>query len=157
MHSWRTLILPHLDQQRLYETIDLSKAWDDPANAAAYETMIPTYLCPSIQIPEQHTTYLAVVASDSCFRPTEPRLFSEITDEHRETLMVIEVGPGQAVHWMSPLDADEKLVLSLGPKSKLPHTGWVHAAFVDGSIHFLADEMPAAERRERISISGNDD
>src|SRR5262245_5872973 len=28
LHSWRTLILPYLDQQALYNSIDLSKAWD---------------------------------------------------------------------------------------------------------------------------------
>jgi type II secretory pathway pseudopilin PulG len=33
LHSWRTLILPYLDQQPLYARIDLSKPWDDPANA----------------------------------------------------------------------------------------------------------------------------
>ena len=35
LHSWRTLLLPYLDQRPLYATIDLTKAWDDPANAEA--------------------------------------------------------------------------------------------------------------------------
>ncbi|HEY4260168.1 MAG TPA: DUF1559 domain-containing protein, partial [Schlesneria sp.] len=30
LHSWRTLILPFLDQMPLYQKIDLSKPWDDP-------------------------------------------------------------------------------------------------------------------------------
>ena len=34
LHSWRTLILPFLEQEALYKTIDLSKPWNDPANAA---------------------------------------------------------------------------------------------------------------------------
>ena len=38
LHSWRTLILPYLEQQALYDKIDLSKPWDDPANKEAYET-----------------------------------------------------------------------------------------------------------------------
>ena len=33
LHSWRTLLLPYLDQSPLYNRIDFSKAWDDPANA----------------------------------------------------------------------------------------------------------------------------
>src|SRR5690349_18772074 len=35
LHSWRTLILPYLEQEPLYKTIDLSKPWNDPANAKA--------------------------------------------------------------------------------------------------------------------------
>ena len=28
LHSWRTLLLPYLDQQSLYESIDFSKPWN---------------------------------------------------------------------------------------------------------------------------------
>ena len=35
LHSWRTLILPFVEQKPLYDQIDLSKRWDDPANEAA--------------------------------------------------------------------------------------------------------------------------
>ncbi|APZ94979.1 DUF1559 domain-containing protein [Fuerstiella marisgermanici] len=30
LHSWRTLILPFMEQQALYDSIDLSKPWSDP-------------------------------------------------------------------------------------------------------------------------------
>src|SRR4051794_27348607 len=46
LHSWRTLILPYLEQETLYQTIDLSKSWDDPANAGARETLLSTFHCP---------------------------------------------------------------------------------------------------------------
>jgi prepilin-type N-terminal cleavage/methylation domain-containing protein len=45
LHSWRTLILPYLEQA-LYRTIDLSKPWNDPANAQALGTSVPVYRCP---------------------------------------------------------------------------------------------------------------
>ena len=35
LHSWRTLILPYLEQESLYRSIDLSKPWDDRSNAKA--------------------------------------------------------------------------------------------------------------------------
>ena len=62
LHSWRTLLLPYIDQQTLYNTIDLSKPWDDPVNATACKTSVPAYRCPSADIPADHTTYLAIVA-----------------------------------------------------------------------------------------------
>ena len=43
LHSWRTLILPYLEQGPLYRTIDLAKPWDDPANSEALKTALPVY------------------------------------------------------------------------------------------------------------------
>ena len=47
LHSWRTLILPFMEQKELYDQIDLSKPWDDPANEKAMKTKISYYVCPS--------------------------------------------------------------------------------------------------------------
>lgn len=156
LHSWRTLILPYLDQAPLYNTINLSKAWDDPANAEAYKTDLAIYRCPSADFPAKHTTYMVVVSKNSCFSLDGSRQFSEITDGSSNTLMVMEVDPAHAVHWMAPVDADENLLLSMGPKTKLAHTGGMHAALADGTIRFLSAELPAQTRRALISIAGNE-
>src|SRR5262245_46015336 len=156
LHSWRTLILPYLDQQALYARIDLSKAWDDPENAEAFKTPVLVYCCPSNPGPSDHTTYLACVGEHACFRRTEPRLISEITDGTSNTLMVVEVPSDRAVPWMSPQDADEALLLSIGTGSKLAHAGGIEAALCDGSIRFLSAEMPAATRRALFSVARGD-
>lgn len=157
LHSWRTLILPYAEQKNLYDKIDLTKAWDDPVNAEAYNTIPASYRCPSaLDRPGNHTTYLANVAPNGCFRPKQPRPLSEITDSLASTLMVIEVGPDHSVHWMSPQDATEPLVMEFGPKSKLAHPGGVNAQLGDGSVRFLPADMPAAERRAMISIAGGE-
>lgn len=157
LHSWRTLILPYLGAKPLYDKIDLTKAWDDPINADAYNSAaIYAYRCPEAKCPTTHTTYMAVVTSNSCFRPTEPRSLSDITDPQSETLLVVELHSDQAVHWMAPLDADEKLLLGLGPKSKYAHNGGLNAAFVDGRVGFLESSLSTDQRRALISISGND-
>jgi prepilin-type processing-associated H-X9-DG protein len=157
LHSWRTLILPFMEEQKLYESIDLTKPWDDPANAAAVNTIVPAYLCPSASGEERFTNYLAVVTPASCFRASEPRNLSDITDGAHETLMVIEVDAEHAVPWMSPVDADEQTVLSLGEsQTKSPHPGGAVAAFVDCHVEFLSEEVPAEVRRAMISIAGND-
>ena len=157
LHSWRTLILPFIDQAPLYGTIDLTKPWDDPANAQAHEAVVEAYSCPSTEAPRTHTTYLAIVAPGSCFRPTETRPLSEITKDHGETLMVVEVDPAQAIHWMSPVDADEKLVLGFGLKSESAHSGGRHALLADGKVELFPDDVRAAELQDRISISANGD
>jgi hypothetical protein len=155
LHSWRTLILPYLDQAELYKKIDRSKPWDDPANAEARNTNIYAYRCPSTNCPPSHTTYMAIVAPGSCLRSAEPRPVSEITGGKAETAMVIEVDPKHSVPWMAPTDADEALILSLGPETKLAHTGGMYATYVDGTVQFLRAELPVAERRALISVSGD--
>jgi prepilin-type N-terminal cleavage/methylation domain-containing protein len=156
LHSWRTLILPFAEQKSLYDKIDLAKPWDDPANRLAYEADIPMYQCPSSVIPKRHTTYLAVVTRGGCFQPTKPRPLAEITDEHEQTLMVIEVPPSQAVHWMSPSDAAEDLVLNAVGAEKLAHPSGTQAALVDGSVRFLSAKTKPEILRALISIAGKD-
>lgn len=156
MHSWRTLILPYLDEQALYNRIDLLRPWDDPANAEAFKTIPSVFRCPSVVLPPGFTGYLGVVGSNACFDPVNPRAFSELTDGTTETLMVFEVAPGQAVHWMAPQDTTEEMVLDFGSDGKHPHTGGTQVAFADGSTRFLSVNMSPEILRALISIAGND-
>lgn len=157
LHSWRTLILPYLEQEALYRTIDLAKPWNDPANARALETPLAVYHCPESVGPGNTTTYLATTAPDGCLVPQRPRRREEITDAPEWTLLAIEAGEEEAVPWMAPVDADESLVLRLGPATKLHHAGGTNACYVDGHVQFLKAGTPAQVRRAQVSISGNDD
>ena len=159
LHSWRTLILPYCgqEQQTLCQSIDLTKAWNDPANSQARESATPTiYRCPEATSPPNTTSYLAIVAPGGCFLPDQPRRLAEITDGTVNTLMVIEVDDDHAVSWMAPVDADEALVLGFGPSSPAHHAGGVNASFVDGRIRFLKNTILSPIRRAMISIAGNE-
>jgi prepilin-type processing-associated H-X9-DG protein len=156
LHSWRTLILPYLEQETLFRSIDLSKPWDDPVNAKARETEVSVFRCPEAVGPKYMTTYLAVVGPGACFQLRDPRRLAEITDGTSNTMAVIEASEDNAVPWMMPVDADEAVVLSFDPGTKLHHAGGTNAGFVDGSVRFLKATIPAKVRRALISISGNE-
>jgi prepilin-type processing-associated H-X9-DG protein len=157
LHSWRTLILPYMEEQELYDTIDLTKPWDDPVNAEAIKRIPLTYQCPSVYNNDNRTTYLAVVSPSSCLRGAEPRKLSEVTDPAATTLVVIEVDEAHGVPWMAPEDADETLLLTIGvPNSKTPHPAGMNAAFVDGHVEFLSADTPRDQRLALVSIAGND-
>ena len=158
LHSWRTLILPFVEQAPLYAKIDLTKPWDDPVNVEAAQSMPHSvYKCPSVDAPPGFTTYLAVTGPGSCFQPGQPRPFSEITDGLSNTLLVIEVSKPHAVHWMAPQDADVALILSLGKAAKeLPHTGGVHGLLGDGAIRFLRADLPTHTWKGLCTVSGNE-
>lgn len=157
LHSWRTLILPYLEQQALYDTIDLSKPWNDPSNKKAFETDLSAFRCPSVPRVQGHTAYLAVVAPGGCFQPTKSRQLSEITDGNNLTLMVVEVDAESAVHWMSPADAGEKWLQNLETSLTHPHPAGFQATFVDASVHFLLSDTKTEVLRALISIAGDDD
>lgn len=157
LHSWRTLILPYLDLEPLYRMIDLSRPWDDPANTGARESSVTAFHCPALEGNSAATTYLAIAAPGGCFLPDRPRPLAEITDSRESTLMVIEAGEENAVPWMAPVDADESLVLGIGPTTKLSHPGGVNACFVDGTVRFLKSGTSETVRRAAITISGKDD
>jgi prepilin-type processing-associated H-X9-DG protein len=156
LHSWRTLILPYLEERPLYETIDLSKPWNDPANAKAVAASVPFFRCAAAPGPQNATTYLAIAGPNGCLLPGKSRRLAEITDAHESTLIVIEAGEENAVPWMAPVDADETLVMSLEPATKLHHVGGTNACFVDGHVTFLNANISASVRRALLSISGND-
>lgn len=157
LHSWRTLILPYLGATDLYQTIDLSKPWDDPANARARAASVGLYHCPEAAGSRNTTTYFASVGPNGCLMPGRPRRLAEITDARAATLMLIEAGEENAVPWMAPVDADEALVMALGSTKKPPHSGGMNACFVDGGVRFLHGDIPAKIRRALMTISGHDD
>ena len=143
--------------ESVYDKIDLTKPWDDPANKEAYETTLHAYQCPSVNCRPGHTTYLAIVGAGSCFLPTQPRWLSDITDSHDSTLMVIEVESAAQVHWMSPKDIGEKEMLRSRPGCHATsYEVAYNAAFVDGSVHFISSDTKATVLRALISINGND-
>ena len=151
LHSWRTLILPFIDEQPTYDGIDLSKPWNDPANAAAYEMCPDVFRCPSSHLPAKYTTYMAIVGPDGRFCASKMKRTPGATSG-AATLMVIEVSRKDAVHWMDPRDVDGRFVLNFGAEAELSHTGGTQAAFGDGSVRFLSEQLTQQERLAMISV-----
>lgn len=157
LHSWRTLVLPYLEQTELYRKIDLSKPWDDPVNAAAFETSLFFYQCPSADIPKNHTIYLGVSGPDCCFHAGTPKLLTDIIDGTSNTLIVVEVPHDRTVPWMSPQDSDEASIMGFASGSKFAHTGGFQATFADGSVRFISEDLERSTLRALLTTSGKDD
>jgi prepilin-type processing-associated H-X9-DG protein len=154
LHSWRTLLLPYLEERQRFDSIDLTKPWDDPANAAARERMPQWFACPSARLPAGHTTYLVVVSPEGCFRADGAVQFDEVR-EPSKTLLLAEFPTVRAVPWMAPVDADEAMFLALASGNLPDHRGgMVNCGFADGHIVTinLSDpaDPPAAWRQSLI-------
>ena len=160
LHSWRTLLLPYMEEKPLYDKIDLTKPWDDPANAEAREQSIPPLMCASAPFEGEHltsTTYLAVVGPDCAFSGSVPRTLAEIKDGTRTTMTVIDAPYSRAVHWMSPHDISVEEVLALSPESEFSHPGDFHAAFLDGHVKALPQDIDRETLRGILTIAGGEE
>jgi prepilin-type processing-associated H-X9-DG protein len=142
LHSWRTLILPFLEQSALYNQIDLNKPWDAPENQDVADVPIPTYRCPSD--PDgmsPYTDYMVIVGPGTIFEGEQPIKMQQITDGTSNTIMVVEV-KGQQVHWMEPTDLtldQMQMAINSGPTEPgSNHLGGVNVAMADGAVRFIA-------------------
>lgn len=156
LHSWRTLILPFLEQQALYNSIDLTKPWDHPVNLQASETNVAGYRCPSVSVPNGHTTYMALVGEQLALHPSRGRKMSEIEDGTTNTLFVVEVTRDRAVHWMEPLDIDAEVLLATAAEPGQSHMGGFQAVFIDGFARFLSSNTAPETLRSIATINGQE-
>lgn len=156
LHSWRTLILPYMEQAALYKTIDLTKPWDDPANAKARETVVEVYQCPSSTVSENLTNYVAVVGPDSAFAESEARKLSDVKDGLENTIAIIEVKADQAVPWMSPNDIGPDEVVQLMSDEKFNHPGIMNAAFLDCHTKTIYQDINPLILRGMLTIAGGE-
>lgn len=157
LHSWRSLLLPHLDQQELYDRIDFSKPWDDPVNAEVRKASLPSYQCPSTSIPDNHTGYVVIVGEGFAFSPTGPQSLSEFKDGPELTAMVIELPINRSYEWMEPRDGTEADFGATTPMPAGSHTGGMHVTFADGAVRFLSDKMPQKTLRALLTIAGGEE
>ncbi len=157
LHSWRTLILPYLDEQELYEKIDLSKPWSDSANAEVRDIVIDAYHCPELKGPPTQTIFQAIVGPENYFHPERPRQRSEIKDGDSQTVMLMEALPEDAVHWMSPNDVNGNYLSSLTKQSETAHDGGVNVIFGDGAGRFWPMKNSEELRKAITTIDGGED
>ena len=157
LHSWRTLILPFLEQNAVYSRIDFSKSWDHSDNAFALELQVPTYMCPSSSLPKGHTLYLAIVDPQSVFPGETQTTFSQITDGTSNTVMVYESDPATSVHWMEPRDGDMDAFMSaFSSDHRHSHTGGANCTLADGSVRFFSNNTPPATLRALATRNGGE-
>ncbi len=161
MHSWRVLILPHLECDALYKQYDFSEPWDGPKNRLLAENMPSVYRCPSAEKRRDNrppmTSYVVVTGPGTLWPGTESRRFADCRDGTANTLLVVELADSD-IHWMEPRDPGLPGVLRPdGAAYRLPsnhggETGYFviekvegggNVAMVDASVHYLPAPLTA--------------
>ncbi len=154
LHSWRTLILPYMEQRALYQRIDLNKPWDDPANAFLLEENVSAYQCPSSKLGNGLTTYQVIDDPSSAFPGSATVKFSDIVDGTGNSVCVVETDKQDAVRWAEPSDQS---LLSYLSAVKAPHIFGRNALMLDGSVHFLKKEIDSNVSQGIVTINGGEE
>lgn len=73
-----------------------------------------------------------------------------------QTLLVVEVNPDDAVHWMSPMDGSHKMIGSFQASAKAPHPGGRHVLMGDTSLVFIPETVDRSIWESIISVDGGE-
>jgi hypothetical protein len=135
-HSWRVLILPFIDEQKLYDQYKWDEPWDGPNNRKLLDK-IPLAYADRVygENKNYYTHYVAITGDGMAFSPegvkfeannlsaaiAGGRRIAEFTDGLSNTLLVGPAGPDRKIPWMKPEDiqiGDE--VPAIGAKNGFP-------------------------------------
>ena len=170
MHSWRLLLLPHMDLGDLYNLYNFTQPWDGPKNKMVFDTPIRVYLCPSdpngraSRFPQ--TSYVAVVGPNTAWAGEKPRKLTDFGKDASHTIMLIEV-TNSGISWAEPRDLS---LDTLGATDGSPpllaltsdhgrreeffftydYVSGVNVAMADGSVRFLRTGNRSPEELRRI-------
>jgi hypothetical protein len=162
--SWRVQILPFIEEDVLFKTLDQNLAWDDPQNLKVLEgaTMPKFFDCPGRPAPKGHTYFRIFTMPKTAKAGAAPFFregvrgpkFEQVTDGLSNTLMVVEAG--EAVPWYKPD------VLAYDGKAALPQLGAKDAdrflgVMGDGSVRtFRPSKLGEKTLRALITINGGE-
>ncbi len=162
MHSWRVLILPYMDRQRLYDQYDSNEPWDSPGNRELLSTASNPYHCPE-QSEEggSQTNYVAVLGPGTAWPGDKPTKMVDFVDGTSTTLLLVEVVDSE-IAWTEPRDLTIQqgvnglrqgggLAIGSGHKvsnSLLARNLGTHLGYADGHLELLRENVPSDRWKE---------
>jgi type II secretory pathway pseudopilin PulG len=170
LHSWRTAILPYMEQRALHSQIALDQPWNSSINRGyTVDMQVETYRCPAHGTAAATGHYLAVVGERTAWPPGRGRKLDEVTDGTANTVMVIEA-PWMGVSWAEPRDLsfDEAVeYLTRKPKAgeiaHVVHPGFfykpqpvVHGVFMNGWPRALPLPLPRETAVALLTVDGGE-
>ena len=144
MHSWRVLILPYLNERRLYDSYDMSKPWNAPENSHVQAQIPAVYVSPANKnIAIGESSYMLITGPGTLFPPKAPPLGpNAVPDGPANTILVVETN-NRMTSWIEPVDLDmAKLPARIGMLNGIggSHANGATAAYVDGQAVFIPSD-----------------
>lgn len=162
MHSWRVLILPYCDNQKLYDEYDFSEPWNGPHNSQLLERDPGVFGC----LPDGYhkpgwTNILAITGAGTAFPGISATRLAEFQDGPENTILIAEIAD-QRVPWLAPIDLsiDEAIRDWSGPQDAgIGCVPWrrPYVACADRITAFsLGRDLPASSLKALMTTSGGE-
>jgi prepilin-type processing-associated H-X9-DG protein len=162
MHSWRTLVLPFLDNQDLYNEYKFDEPWDGPNNLKYADEHISLYRCPErLDVRPGLTDYALIRGPGTAFPGGGRRVsLRDVKDDPSTTILAVETAEA-GIRWAEPRDLDiRQMSFRINDPSRpglsSHHSGGVNVLMMDGSVRFLRDDLSPATVRALITIDGGE-
>ena len=130
--SWRVLLLPYMEEDKLYKELNLDEPWNSKHNKALIEKIPKVYAPIRVKADKGVTFYRGFNGADTTFEAGQqlaiPRSFPDGTSN---TVAIVEAG--EACIWTKPDD------LAYDAEKPLPKLGGLfdgdfHVLLMDGSV-----------------------
>ena len=159
MHSWRTLILPYMEQGYVFDQVEAEEAWNSPRNAFLAEIPVAVYRCPSDEGNVNDTNYVMIVGPNTAAPGKTGLTHQQTTGTLNGTIMVVEV-TGLGIQWAEPRDLEaDKITFGINDGTggiSSNHIGGACVLNADGSVHFLSETTAPQAIQSMVNLSGED-
>ena len=157
--AWSAFLLPFVEEQALYDRLDLTTAFDSSVNAEAAATLLPLYICPTSERGPQLVSgrgpcdYGGIFGERISSRNDPPKgtmlydrtvKIRQITDGTSRTIIVAEDSKFADGQWINGRNIfDQAFAINQAPPwendIRSQHGGGANTLYADGSVHFLTD------------------
>lgn len=155
--AWCVFLLPYLEQQSLFDALDLQQPFDSPANAPPAATILPVFLCPSSprgvqRVEGRGPCDYGGIYGERIQGPNNPPKgtmiydhrysSSDVSDGLSNTLIVAEDTGWPDGQWINGRNLfDQAYAINAAPRFendiRSHHPGGAQAILANGSVRFL--------------------
>ncbi|QDT02629.1 hypothetical protein K227x_10070 [Rubripirellula lacrimiformis] len=172
--AWSAFLLPFVEQQSLYQSIDFDLAFDHPDNAVAAATPVQTYLCPTAIPrggPRGETSYGGLYgelmvdrrSDDGMFLYDRVIAFRDCLDGLSNTIATGEDMLGPDSEWINGGNVfvqshpiNDPTVWIGDNEIRSLHPAGAMVLFVDGSVHLLNQSIDEVLLGQLITRAGRE-
>jgi hypothetical protein len=160
LHSWRTLILPHMVSADFYDQIRMEEPWDSPHNSRLHDRHAEFFGCPSSPNSRStNTSYVAIVGPGMIFSGPKATVANAVPSAS-STILLVEIAESD-IHWMEPRDikaADLARAMRHDVNRVDSHHNMsVNVAYAGGTVQAIPKtELSAKRLRSLLTVDPKD-